>query len=148
MLKRYLALLVIAIFLAACETLNPQPTVTPIPFDLYDVQDVFTAFARTGLPIGGLEQSLLISREGPTSLKDRWVFEIPRIAPAGGQVVVFANQQQRSEWETYIDTLRADADTRRDVVYTFFHKNIMMQLNSGLTNQESSAYRDALLSLP
>ncbi|MBK8021494.1 MAG: hypothetical protein IPK19_08695 [Chloroflexi bacterium] len=147
MLKRYLVLLVIAITFAACEALNPQPTPTPIPFDRFSVQDVFTAFARAGLPIGGLEQNLSITREGPTGLKDRWVFEIPRIAPAGGQVIVFDSQAQRAEWEAYIAELRNDDETRRDVVYTYFHENLMLQLNAGLTNQEAGVYRDALLGL-
>ncbi|MCK6580108.1 MAG: hypothetical protein L6Q98_18615 [Anaerolineae bacterium] len=147
MFKRYLALLLIAIVLAACEAVNPQPTVTPIPFDRFGVQDVFTTFARAGLPIGGLEQDVTISRDGPRVLKDRWVFEIPRVAPAGGQVIIFADSGQRAEWETYIARLRDDAETRRDVIYTYFHQNIMLQLNTGLTNQEAASYRDALLSL-
>lgn len=147
MLKRYLVLLVLAIFLNACDSINLQPTATPVPFDKFDVQDVFNAFARAGLPIGGLEQSMLVAREGPTELRDRYVFEIPRIAPAGGQVIIFANAQQRAQWESYIETLRGSSNTRRDVIYTYFHENIMLQLNTGLTNDEANGYRDALLSL-
>lgn len=147
MLKRYLVLIVIAIFAGACDSLNIQPTATPVPFDKFNVQDVFTAFARAGLPIGGLEQNMLVSREGPTELRDRYVFEIPRIAPAGGQVIIFANPQQRANWEAYIETLRGSSDTRRDVIYTYFHENVMLQLNTGLTNAEANGYRDALLSL-
>lgn len=150
MIKRYLALCLLAIFFAGCSDLNligGSPTATPVPYDRFTVQDVFAAFAQAGLPIGGLEQSLLVSREGPTSLKDRYLFEIPRISPAGGQIIIFANAQQQAEWETYIGKLRDNADTRRDVVYTYFHENMMLQLNSGLTNTEANSYRDAFMSL-
>ncbi|MBK8022293.1 MAG: hypothetical protein IPK19_12895 [Chloroflexi bacterium] len=120
---------------------------TPIPFDRFSVQDVFTAFARADCPSAVWNKTSPSPVRDQPGLGDRWVFEIPRIAPAGGQVIVFDSQAQRAEWEAYIAELRNDDETRRDVVYTYFHENLMLQLNAGLTNQEAGVYRDALLGL-
>jgi hypothetical protein len=148
-LKHYLLLLVIAMLTASCDSLAVgDPTATPAPYDRHTAQNVFTAFARAGLIAGDLEQNTDVQRDAPRGLGDRWVFSIERIAPAGGQIVIFADPAQQREWEGYIDRLRASTNTRRDVVYTFFHVNVMVQLNAGLTNQEATAWREALLSLP
>ncbi|MDZ4768739.1 MAG: hypothetical protein SGJ24_06390 [Chloroflexota bacterium] len=146
--RRYLALLLLAMLCAGCDSLPTAPTATLIPYDRHDVPAVLQAFARAGLPISDIEQDTDVQRDGPRVLKDRWVFAVPRIAPAGGQIVVFTDQSQQNEWTAFIERLRNDSDTRRDVVYTYFHSNIMLQLNAGLTNQEANAYRDALLTLP
>jgi hypothetical protein len=149
-LKQYLLLLLIAMIAAACDALpmGGEPTATPLPYARHTAQDVFTAFARAGLIAGDLEQNTNVLRDAPRALRDRWVFSIERIAPAGGQVIIFADPAQQREWQAYIDRLRANANTRRDVVYTFFHVNVMVQLNAGLTNQEANAWRDALFTLP
>jgi hypothetical protein len=149
-LKQYLFLLLIAMTASACDALGigAEPTPTPLPYARYTAQDVFTALARAGLIAGDLEQNTDVQREAPRALRDRWVFSIERIAPAGGQIVIFADPAQQRQWEAYIERLRASSTTRRDVVYTYFHINVMMQLNAGLTNQEANAWRDALLSLP
>jgi len=144
--KRYLVLLVLAIFLTACDSLNP-PQPTPLPYNRFKVEDVFNAFARAGLAVSGFEQDRTVAREAPRDFQDRYLFEIQRIAPAGGQVIIFATPEQRAAWEAYIEQLLGNSDTRRNVVYTYFHENIMIQLNTGLLTQEASAYRDALLTV-
>ena len=149
---QYRALMLLAIFavcaMTACAILSPS-TPTPIPFDRYSAQNVFDAFARAGLQIQNPEKNLVVTGRGaPGALEDRYLFEIPRIAPAGGQIIIFASADQLQAWQTYIDKLRASSDTRRDVVYTFVKDNVLLQLNPALTTAEANAYRDAFMALP
>lgn len=152
MRQQYLPLLVLAILLAVtgCATLGigGPPTATPVPFDHLNVQDVFNAFARAGLQIANPEKQMLVQGRGaPTDFRDRYIFEIPSIAPNGGQIIAFASPEQLQEWQDYINKLRSDSTTRRDVIYVYVNGNILMQLSAQLTTSEASAYRDALMSL-
>jgi len=100
------------------------------------------------LQIQNPEKSMTVSGRGaPTGFSDRYIFEIPRIAPAGGQVIVFATPEQLQAWQHYIDTLSASADTHRDVVYTYVKENVMLQLSANLTSAEANGYRDAFMGL-
>ncbi len=149
--QQYLALVLFAILTVAagCSALGlGQPTPTAIPFDRYGVQDVFNAFARAGLQVQNPEKaSAALGRGAPTEFQDRYLFEIARIAPAGGQILVFATPEQLQAWQDYVTRLRNDPATRRDVVYVYAKANILLQLNTTLTTQEANAYRDALNSL-
>ena len=147
MRQQYLALILLAILAAGCAILNPsQPT--PVPFDRLSAQDVFDAFARAGLEMQNPQQNLVISGRGaPTALQDRYTFEIPSIAPAGGQIIVFASPDQLQAWQTYVSQLRSSSDTRRDVIYTYFNANVMLQLSANLTNDQADAYQKAFMSL-
>lgn len=149
-LQRYLALILLAMLASACETLNVggAPTATPVPYARYTVEDAFAVFARNGLVIDDFQQATDVQRDGPRVLQDRWVFSVPRIAPAGGQIVIFGDASQQGEWVAYIDRLRAVADTRRTVIYTYFQANMMLQLNASLTNAEAAAFEAALRTLP
>lgn len=146
--QQYLALVLFAILTvtAGCSSLGlGQPTATPIPFDRYSAQDVFNAFARAGLQIQNPEKATtVLGRGAPTEFRDRYLFEVPRIAPAGGQVIEFANQTELQAWQDYIQQLSSNSATRRDVIYVYVKGNIMLQLNANLTAQEANAYRDAL----
>ncbi|MCC6803142.1 MAG: hypothetical protein IT319_09675 [Anaerolineae bacterium] len=151
MRQQYLALLLLAMLAAvgasACAVLNP-PEPTTVPFARFGAQDVFSAFARASLEMRNPEKALVVQGRGaPGEFSDRYLFEIPRIAPAGGQIIVFADAGQMQAWQAYIDKLRSDSDTRRDVVFTYFNQNVMLQLNPMLTNQEAAAYRDAFMGL-
>ncbi|MEP7294178.1 MAG: hypothetical protein ABI835_20490 [Chloroflexota bacterium] len=152
MRQQYLSLVLLAIFAllgaSACSVLNPPPQPTAIPFQRLSAEAVFNAFARAGLQMQNPEKNTDVQGRGaPTEFSDRYLFEIPRIAPAGGQVIVFANADQLQAWQDYIERLRGDSSTRRDVVYVYVKDNIMLQLSASLTNQEASAYRDALMAL-
>lgn len=151
MRQQYLALLLLAmlaVFLSSgCAILNPT-TPTPAPFERYGVGDVFNAFARASLEVQNPQQSTNIQGRGaPSHFSDRYIFELPRIAPSGGQIIVFADASQLQEWQAYIDRLRSSADTRRDVVYVYFKDNVMLQLSTNMTNQEANAYRDAFMGI-
>ena len=50
-------------------------------------------------------------------------------------------------WQTYIDRLRANANTRRDVIYVYVVGNVMLQLNANLFPAEADAFRTALFSM-
>jgi hypothetical protein len=152
MRQRYLSLLLLAILAAlaasGCSSLFGPPPATPVPFDKYDAEDVFNTFARAGLQVANLTESMNIQGRGaPTNFRSRYTFEIPRIAPSGGQIIVFATPEQQAEWQAYIRRLDADSTTHRDVIYTYWAANVMMQLSASLTNAEANAYRDAFQTL-
>lgn len=147
--KRYLAtaiLAMLALLVGACDVINP-PQPTPIPYEQVDAQEVLNAFARAGLPVDNPTQERLAPRGAPSEFRDRWFFEIPSVAPAGGQIVIFASQEQADAWVEYIERLRNDSLTRRDVVYTYFHENAMLQLNTMLSNADAARYRDAFMGI-
>lgn len=150
MRQQYLSLVLlamIALFGAGCDALNP-PQPTAIPFQQLSAEDVFNAFARAGLQLQNPQKEMIVQGRGaPTQFADRYVFEIPRVAPAGGQVLVFSDAAQLQAWQEYIDRLRNDSATRRDVVYVYVNQNVMLQLSASLTNLEASAYRDAFMGI-
>jgi hypothetical protein len=154
MRQRYLSLVLLAILAAfasagcAALGLGGPPTPTPIPFDRYDAEDIFNAFARAGLQVGNPTQNMNVQGRGaPINFRSRYIFEIPRIAPNGGQVIVFSTPAQMQEWQAYINRLDSDSSTHRDVIYTYWTANLMLQMSASLTNAEAAAYRDAFLSL-
>ncbi|MFN8375628.1 MAG: hypothetical protein U0694_22495 [Anaerolineae bacterium] len=51
-------------------------------------------------------------------------------------------------WRDYIEQLRNDRLTRRDVVYVYEHANVMVQVNSTLPIDEANLFRDAVAGLP
>ncbi len=151
MRQQYLPLVVLAILAvfgaSGCGVLNPQQP-TAVPFVRYGAEDVFNAFGRAGLQIQNPEKNMtVIGRGAPSGFSDRYLFEIPRIAPAGGQIIVFSSADQLAAWQHYIETLRASTDTRRDVVYVYVKENVMLQLSANLTNQEADGYSDAFMAL-
>jgi hypothetical protein len=152
MRQQYLPLLLFAILAffgsAGCSILNPPPAPTAIPFALHTSEDVFNAFARAGLQMQNPTKEMNVGARGaPSEFSDRYLFEVPRIAPLGGQVIVFASAQQLQAWQDYIERLRNDSTTRRDVVYVYVKDNVMVQLSASLTTAEANAYRDAVVAL-
>ena len=152
MRQQYLPLVLFAILAfigaAGCSILNPPPEATPIPFALHNSEDVFNAFARAGLQMQNPVKEMNVGARGaPGEFSDRYLFEIPRIAPLGGQIIIFATPQQLQAWQDYIERLRNDSSTRRDVVYVYVKDNVMVQLSASLTTAEANAYRDALMAM-
>lgn len=146
---RLLILIATAALLTGCGAnlpfISQQPT--PVPFVKFSAQNVFDAFAEAGLSVENPERQISAGRDDPGEFSDRYVFEIPRIAPAGGQIVVFDNPQDLAAWQAYIDRLRNDSSTRRNVVYVYVNGNVMLQLNNALLSNEANAYRQAFESM-
>ena len=152
MRQQYLSLVLLAIFAvlgaSGCAILNPPPAATAIPFEQHSAEDVFNAFARAGLQMQNPVKEMTVQGRGaPSEFSDRYLFEIPRIAPLGGQVIVFGNAQQLEAWQAYVERLRNDSATRRDVVFVYFQDNVMVQLSASLTNQEAAGYQNALTAI-
>lgn len=150
MVKRYpvLLLLTMIVFTSGCASIGiGEPTQTPIPFERYAAQDVFDSFSTAGLEAQNLQREMSVGRGAPARFKDRYVFEIPRIAPSGGQLLVFENPEDLTAWQDYVTQLRSDTATRRDVVYVYVNGNLLLQVNANLTAQEANAYRDAFMAL-
>ncbi|MCA9902806.1 MAG: hypothetical protein KC547_03025 [Anaerolineae bacterium] len=141
MLKRYLVLLLLTMigFVAACTQEPPPP-----PFERYEAQQVIDALNAAGATVQAPVQDLVVGRNAPSTFNNRIVFEIPRIAPDGGQILTFRTQADLQAWQDYITGLRNDPNTRRSVTYVFVKDNVMLQLNANLTNAEATQYQSAL----
>lgn len=148
--KHYLLIIILAIAaaLTGCESVQlfaSEPTAEP--FARYSADDVIGAFSRAGLPVENVSRNMLMGRGAPSSFRDRYVFEIPRIAPLGGQFMIFDTPEGLGEWLAYVETLRANAATRRDVIYVYSYANVLLQVNANLLPEEANAFRAALSSL-
>lgn len=139
-----IAILLCGLLLSAC---GGEEAATPVPFARFDAQQVFDALTAAGLTIQNPVSNTNAGRGAPLTFNQRYVFEIPRIAPQGGQVVIFRTTEDLKAWEDWIATLRNNPDTRRDVVYVYTNGNALLQLNANLTNQEASAFRQVFLGL-
>jgi hypothetical protein len=150
MAKQYLLLMFLATacLLVGCESLGiGGQAPTAVPFRQHSAQDVFNAFQAAGATFVNPVRDQLVGRGAPSTFSERYTFEIDRIAPLGGQVLVFDTPEAMAEWQTYIERLRADSSTRRDVVYVYTQDNVMLQVNANLLSVEAAAYRDALANL-
>ncbi|GEM_PF-603643 len=135
------------ILMSGCATLEQiasggaTPTPTPLPFDRFNGEEIFAAWQSMGLPLENIRVDMSVGRDAPLTFVQRYVFEIPRIAPGGGQVVIFNTPEDLQAWTDWITTLRNDPEQRRNVVYVYTNANALIQLNADLTNQEAAAYR-------
>jgi len=89
-----------------------------------------------------------VGRDAPTTYNDRYIFEIPSIAPQGGQILIFSSDANMQAWRDYIELLRQDRVTRRDVVYVYENANVMVQVNSNLPVDDANVFRDTVANLP
>lgn len=143
-------LVCLALYLSGCSGValpGQTPTETPRPFDRFTAQEVVDALIAAGLPLQNVQSDISVGRGAPLTFNERLIFEIPRIAPNGGQVVTFTNAEDMQAWQDWIVGLRSNPDTRRDVIYVYTNQNAIIQLNAGLTNQEANVYRDTFLGL-
>ncbi|MBE0689604.1 MAG: hypothetical protein IH587_05720 [Anaerolineae bacterium] len=141
MITRYLVLLVLAMtsLAAGCAPETAAPA-----FDRYQGQQVIDALNAAGAAVQNPVQNMTAGRNAPTTFNNRIIFEIPRMAPDGGQILTFRTRADLQAWEDYITSLRNDPDTRRSVIYVYVKDNVMLQLNANLTNAEATLYSDAL----
>ncbi len=148
MLKRYLfaGLIATVIVLGGCD-LPGSAAPTAVPFAQFSIQHVRDAFAQAGLPVQSMLRDMTAGRDAPLTFNDRYTFAIDRIAPDGGQVLFFNSAEQMQAWLTFIARLRADSETRRDVVYVYTNGNVLLQVNANLLPAEAQAFEAALNSL-
>jgi hypothetical protein len=147
MVKRYLVLLLLAMLaLAGCDGGVPGPTA--VPFQRHTGQDVLNALASAGLSVDQSQRDMTVGRDAPATFSDRYIFEIASVAPNGGQVLVFSDAASMQTWVDYLDRLRNNTDTRRDVIYTYVHNNVILQINTNLMPDEANQYKEALEGMP
>ncbi|MDX2163087.1 MAG: hypothetical protein SF162_17355 [bacterium] len=144
--------LLIMLLVSGCEALQgavaPQePTATPRPWAYFRAEGAAEQMIAAGLPLQNLLTDLAVGRGAPLTFNGRVVFEVPRIAPGGGQIVTFSTPEDLQAWEDWIADLRNDPEQRRSVVYVYVNQNALMQLSADLTNQEAAVYRDVFLGL-
>jgi hypothetical protein len=143
-MKRYLAILFIAIgaLVTACGGEPPPP-----PFDQLTAQEVIDALNAAGATVQNPVADMLVGRNAPNNFSERIVFQIPSVAPEGGQIVIFRSPAELQAWQQYIDTLRADPDSRRSVIYVYVHQNALLQLNANLLPNEAERYSTAFTNI-
>lgn len=147
--KRYLVLLVLAMsLLAGCGSAANEATSEP--FARYSAQDVLDAMTKAGLSVENPQRALAAAQGAPLSFNDRYVFEIlvRNQPPNRGQVLVFNSPDAMKKWQDYITTQKASSETRRNWLFVFERKNVLVQVDPDLTNDEAEQYHKALDSLP
>ena len=150
MKQRYLVLLVLAMLaLGGCggsggSIFGGPAEPTALPFQRHTGQDVLNALGAAGLSVDRPTRDMVVGRDAPTTFSDRYTFEITSVAPNGGQVLVFDNPASMQEWVDFIERLRSDSNTRRDVIYTYVHNNVILQINTNLLPDEANRYKAAL----
>lgn len=142
-----LAILSLTVGCSTIEGLGQPPPPTPLPFNLFNAQQVLNALTAAGLSVQNPTREMLVGRGAPGGFRDRYVFEIDTVVPFGGQILVFDTPETLAEWQSYINRLRASSATARDVSYVYIHHNVMLQVNANLPLAQAHAYRDALLGM-
>ena len=137
-------LLISTLLISACGANQP----TAIPFGTYSAQNVIDALQAAGLDLQNIQRAMQVGRDAPTTYNDRYIFEIPSIAPQGGQILIFSSDANMQAWRDYIELLRQDRVTRRDVVYVYENANVMVQVNSNLPVDDANVFRDTIANLP
>lgn len=143
----FIGVLLMVAALSGCASIGGAPTATPLPFDRFSAQQMFEAFQAAGLSVQNAQSNTAAGRGAPLTFNERYTFEIARIAPGGGQVVIFRTPEDLQAWLDYIATLRNDPQQRRNVVYVYTNSNALLQLNADLTNQEAEAFRSVFLAV-
>ncbi len=141
---RVFSLLAIVFLLAACGE-QPQQIVS---FDKYDAQSVLDGLKNAGLNIVNERRDMQVPPGVPATFNERYLFEIERIAPAGGQLLTFNSADNMQAWQRYVEGQRASSSTRRDFVYVYNRDNALLVLSPALTTDEAAAYRTAFERLP
>lgn len=142
-----LAILSFSVGCSAIESIGQPPPPTALPFNLFTAQQVLNALTAANVSIIEPTREMLVGRGAPGGFSDRYVFQIGKVAPFGGQVMTFATPEDLAEWESYVNQLKANSSTARDVSYVYVFHNVMLQVNANLTLNEAHAYRDALTAM-
>jgi len=107
---------------------------------LFAAGDAATAFRAAGLPLDDFHQQTAgpSGPSGPPATeREAWAFSIPSIAPRGGRLLIFADDnalQKKAAWYTH-----AGSDTAITI-----HGNIILWLDPALAPTEAARYRQAL----
>lgn len=148
-LKRYLVLYILAMSLSVLAACGTADSTTPEAFARYKTPDVLAALTTAGLSVVNPQRSLAAGQGAPLTFNDRYTFEIAirDIAPSGGQIMIFNSPEALQKWQDYITTQKASSDTRRNWLFVYTYRNVLLQVNPGLTNDEAERYHKALESL-
>ncbi len=145
-LKRYLVLCVLAMSLSVLAACGATDATTPEPFARFKAVDVLKVLTDANLSVVNPQRSLAATSGAPLSFSDRYTFEIAirDIAPSGGQILIFNSPGAMQKWQDYITGQKASSDTKRNWLFVYTYKNVLLQVNPGLTNDEAERYHKAL----
>jgi len=141
---RLVAIAGLALFLIAPLVIMHDRQVIAAPPSSNDTlltaQAVFAAFQAAGLPVDNLRQQPVQqgSPSGPPQTeREAWTFTVSGIAPSGGRILVFADDdklKKKTSWFT-----RAGAGGRVEV-----QNNIVLWLDPQISPAQDARYRQAL----
>ncbi len=147
MQKQYLVwlLLAMATLLVAC---GGDAAPVGEAFNKYTAQAVLDGLDSSGLSVANSRRDMAVAPDVPVTFSDRHLFEIEKIAPSGGQLLIFNNADGLATWQAYVERQRANSTTRRNYVYVYTRNNALLVLSPNLTTDDATAYRAAFERLP
>ncbi len=118
-----------------------QVAAAPIPkYRLLTAQDVVAAFQAQGLAVENLHQQP-VQQGGPSGPpqgeREAWTFSVPGIAPSGGRILVFSDDEKlkkKTDWFA-----RVGAGGHVEV-----QNNVVVWLDSRISPAQDARYRQVL----
>ncbi len=107
-------------------------------FNTYSANEVVAAIENAELPIQDVEENEIGGTAAPATEIESKSFVIPSVAPNGGQILIFADEQGLNSKKAWFDNYPDLAP------YVYVKGNAMIQLNSGLPATEAAKYKTAL----
>lgn len=149
-LKRYLVLGVLATSLLVMAACGGQSAATPEPFARYKAVDVLKGLTDAHLSVVNPQRGLAAAAGAPLSFNDRYSFNIalPNGTMDSGQLLIFNSPEALKKWQDFITTQKASSETRRNWLFVYTYKNVMLQVSPDLSNDQAEQYNQALQKLP
>lgn len=141
----WIILAIVALLVAGCDGGQNQPQAV---FNTYNAQTVLDGLKAAGLSVSNERRDMAVAPDIPVTFSERYLFEIDKIAPAGGQVLIFNSRENLDSWQAYINRQRNNSATRRNFVYVYNKANALLILSPELTVDDASAYQTAFERLP
>lgn len=106
-------------------------------------QQVIAAFQAAGLPVNDLRQQLVGqgSPSGPPlTEREAWTFSIPGVAPSGGRIMIFVDDDKLHKKAAWFTRVGAGP-------HVLAHDNVILWLDPALPASDVARYRRALQGL-
>lgn len=130
-------LIVLALLLAACGSVPAAPPTA---------QSVLDGFTAAGLSVENIQTPARdASAALPQTFKERLTFTIAALGDRGGQVLTCETKADCDTLYTYFDTLKALAGPH---LFRSTDGRVIVQINSGLSNDDAAKYQGVVESLP
>lgn len=144
---RCLAVLGIAVALLAGGVLyggrGAVASAPPVAAGPLTAAEVIAAFAAAGLAVDDARQQP-VGRGGasgpPLTEREAWAFSVPGLAPSGGRILIFDEDEKLNKKAAWFRRAGAEA-------MIVAHHNVILWLDPALEPREAARYRQALRGL-